>query len=207
MYNKPLPNKEEIAKADAYCKKKLMPALLLSGWNKWRQKKVKELAEFPTYEYSDEILKFYQNFNGLKIDGLSFSFSYYAEFLEEDGIFTEDLDDNGSQIYEFALLLNQKIFFIGRDRDYSEICIDENFNFYTVSEWGIELWSRRSFYQGLYNLIYRKNQEEGNPYFIRYDIDYKEGYKDHPRDKDGKALWYDYLQPDNEEKKYFTIEL
>lgn len=36
MYNKPLPSKEEIAKADAYYKKKLMLALLLSGWNKWR---------------------------------------------------------------------------------------------------------------------------------------------------------------------------
>jgi len=201
---------------DRFCKQALLPYLEAADCYEGRQDQIKSLCVYQLYDYPEKVLKIYREF--IHLDVFSYFYEdkkpkweYYIEFKDGTDVYSDNDDELRGTIWQdvlYSQLLGKDIFFIGEDRDSTRVCIDENHNFYTVSEWGITLWGK-SFYQGMYNMLMRKDGSEGNPYFMRYTIDWTYNFEDYPRNAKGKVLWRDALKPENAQRPetYFTVDL
>lgn len=205
-------NDETVQQIDNYCKEKLLPYLRKSGWHERRQVEIGHLCQYPFYSYPPKVIKLYREFYGLEIshvetNWLKWNFSFSVKFQSSDIDFIEDYKEEDWYLDIFySKLLGVNLYYLGDDEECSRICIDDNYNFYTVSSYGIELWGRRSFYQGLYNLIFRTDRDT-NPYYFRYSLgDYIE-FKDYPRNAEGKILWTDTRTLKDEVISKFPIKL
>lgn len=185
-YTHSLPNPKRIARKDARYKSRLLKTLKKAGWYEGRQVELPDLGLYP-YEYPDNAISFLKEFHGLKLVSYCTSIDIAPDGYDIDEDF-ENLEYSGSCEYAMGKFLNKQIVCIGIEgRFYKRICIDEHFNVYSVSEYGMMLYGRRSIYEGLYNVL--SGQQLGMYFLI---IDAVTKYED----DNGHPLWRKHSRTD-----------